>query len=258
MSIVEISNIQLLVCLIFVLFTGISSIFLNLGLEKDISIGAIRTFIQLFIMGYILRYIFKIDNAYFILLISLGMILFAAITIKGRVRERKVSYFIPTFMSMVISYMIVTVVVTAVIVQVDPWYTPQYFILLGGMVVGKSMNAVAISLDRLFSEVRKRGEEIELYLCLGATYREATADILKNSIRAGMIPTINAMMAVGVIFIPGTMAGIILTGADPLLSIKYQIVVMLMLSGATAIGSIIVTYLVMRMCFTSEHQIKID
>lgn len=258
MSIVEISNIQLLICLIFVLFTGISSIFLNLGLEKDISIGAIRTFIQLFIMGYILRYIFKIDNAYFILLISLGMILFAAITIKGRVRERKVSYFIPTFMSMVISYMIVTVVVTAVIVQVDPWYTPQYFILLGGMVVGKSMNAVAISLDRLFSEVRKRREEIELYLCLGATYREATADILKNSIRAGMIPTINAMMAVGVIFIPGTMAGIILTGADPLLSVKYQIVVMLMLSGATAIGSIIVTYLVMRMCFTSEHQIKID
>lgn len=159
---------------------------------------------------------------------------------------------------MVISYMIVTVVVTAVIIQVDPWYQPQYFILLGGMVVGKSMNAVAISLDRLFSEVRKRREEIELYLSLGATYQEATADILKSSIRAGMIPTINAMMAVGVIFVPGTMTGIILTGADPLLSIKYQIVVMLMLSGATAIGSIIVTYLVMRMCFTSEHQIKID
>ena len=258
MSIVEISNIQLLLCLIFVLFTGISSIFLNLGLEKDISIGAIRTFIQLFIMAYVLRYIFKIDNAYLILLISLGMILFAAITIQGRVKERKISYFIPTFLSMVISYMIVTVVVTAVIVQVDPWYKPQYFILLGGMVVGKSMNAVAISLDRLFSEVRKRREEIEMYLCLGATYQEATMDILKNSIRAGMIPTINAMMAVGVIFVPGTMTGIILTGADPLLSIKYQIVVMLMLSAATAIGSIIVTYLVMRMCFTSEHQIKID
>ena len=258
MSIVEISNIQLLVCLIFVLFTGISSIFLNLGLEKDISIGAIRTFIQLFIMGYILRYIFKIDNAYFILLVFFVMILFAAFTIKGRVKERKISYFVPTFISMLISYMIVTVVITAVVVQVKPWYKPQYFIPLGGMVVGNSMNAIALSLDRMFSEIRKSREEIELYLCLGATYQEATADILKNSIRAGMIPTINAMMAVGVVFLPGMMTGQILAGTDPLLSIKYQIIVMLMLSGATAIGSIIVTCLVRKMCFTSAHQIKID
>ena len=258
MSIVEISNIQLFICLAFVLFTGITSIFLNLGLEKDIFIGTIRTFIQLFIMGFILKYIFELDNAYFILLVFLCMILFAAFTIKGRVKERKISYFIPTFVSMLISYMIVTVVVTAVVIQVKPWYKPQYFIPLGGMVVGNSMNAIALSLDRMFSEIRKGREEIELYLCLGATYQEATAGILKNSIRAGMIPTINAMMAVGVVFLPGMMTGQILAGTDPLLSIKYQIIVMLMLSGATAIGSIIVTYLVRKMCFTPEHQIKID
>jgi len=258
MNIVEISNFQLLICLIFVLFTGISSVFLHLGLGRDIIIGTVRTFSQLFIMGFVLKYVFEINNPYFIFLIFLGMIFFSALTIRGRVKERKISYFLPTFFSMLISYTIVTIIVTKVVVQVKPWYKPQYFIPLGGMVVGNSMNAIAISLDRLFSEIRRRREEIELFLSLGATYQEATEDILKNSIRAGMIPTINAMMAVGIVFLPGMMTGQILAGTDPVLSIKYQIVVMLMLAGATAIGSIIVTYFVRRLCFTSHHQIKID
>ena len=257
MNIVEITNIQLLLCLIFMLFTGLSSLFLALGLAKDIIIGTIRTFIQLFLMGFVLKYIFRLDNAYLVLLIFLGMIIFAAITIKGRVKEKRVSYIIPTSISMIIGYMVVTIIVTAVIIQVEPWYNPQYFIPIGGMVIGNSMSAIAISLDRMFSEIRKRKEEVELYLCLVATYQEATADILKNAIRAGMIPTINAMMAVGIVFIPGMMTGQILAGVDPVLAIKYQIVVMLMISGATAAGSIIVTYLVRRLCFTTAHQIKI-
>ncbi len=257
MNIVEITNIQLLLCLIFMLFTGLSSLFLALGLAKDIIIGTIRTFIQLFLMGFVLKYIFRLDNVYLVLLIFLGMIIFAAITIKGRVKEKRVSYIIPTSISMIIGYMVVTIIVTAVIIQVEPWYNPQYFIPIGGMVIGNSMSAIAISLDRMFSEIRKRKEEVELYLCLVATYQEATADILKNAIRAGMIPTINAMMAVGIVFIPGMMTGQILAGVDPVLAIKYQIVVMLMISGATAAGSIIVTYLVRRLCFTTAHQIKI-
>ncbi len=258
MNIVEINNIQLLICVIFVLISGISSIILSLGLEKDIAVGTIRTFVQLFIMGFVLKYIFEIDKAYLILLIFVGMIFFAAITIRGRIKEKEVSFFLPTFVSMLISFMLVTVVVTSVVIQVKPWYEPQYFIPLGGMIVGNSMNAIAISLDRMFSDVRTGREKIELFLSLGATYQEATADILKNSIRAGMIPTINAMMAVGIVFLPGMMTGQIMAGTDPVLSIKYQIIVMLMLSGSTAIGSIIVTYFVRKRCFTPEHQIKID
>ena len=258
MNIVEIDNVQLLICLIFVLFSGISSILLSLGLTKDIILGTIRTFGQLFIMGFILKYVFEIEKAYLVLLIFVGMILFSAFTIKGRIKEKKVTFFLPTFMSMLVSFMLVSIVVTVAVIQVKPWYEPRYFIPLGGMIIGNSMNAIAISLDRMFSEVKKRREEIELYLSLGATYQEATSEIFINSIRAGMIPTINAMMTVGIVFIPGMMTGQILAGVNPILSIKYQIVVMLMLSSSTAIGSIIVIYIVRKMCFTSAHQIKID
>ena len=258
MGTVEISISQLFICLIFVVIAGAGSILLHLKLERDITFGAIRTFAQLYIMGYVLKFIFRLDNVYLVLFIFLGMIVFAVFTIRGRIEEKQVSYIVPVFVSMVFSYMLITIFVTAAVIQVKPWYFPRYFIPLGGMIIGNSMNAIAISLERLFSDIRRRKDEIELFLCLGATYKEATEDVFKNAVRAGMIPTINSMMAVGIVFIPGMMTGQILAGTDPILSIKYQIVVMLMIAASTAISTIVVAYFVRRRCFTSAHQIRLN
>jgi putative ABC transport system permease protein len=224
-------------------------------LERDIFWGTVRTFAQLFLIGYVLKYLFDINNAYLILLVFTGMIAFAAYTIKGRIKEKSIPYFMPTFLSMFASYMVVTIMVTAFIVQVDPWYKPQYFIPLGGMVIGNSMTAIAITLERIFTDIRKRRDEIELYLCLGANHQEATAHVLREAIKAGMIPSVNSMMAVGIVFLPGMMTGQILAGADPIVSIKYQIMVMLMLVGSTAIGSIIIAYIVRGLCFNKAEQV---
>jgi len=257
MNLIEITPIQLMLCLIFVLISGLGSVLLKLGLEKDLAWGTIRTFAQLFLMGYVLKYIFQLNNVFLILLLFTFMIFWAAHAIRGRVKEEKVSFFIPTFVSMIISYMIVTITVTAVIVQVKPWYTPQYFIPLGGMIIGNAMNAVTIALERLFSDLRKQRAEIELAFCLGATYQEATQNILRNVIKAGMIPSINALMTVGLVSLPGMMTGQILAGSDPLVAIKYQIIVMLMIVASTAIGSVLIVHVVRRRCFTRAHQIAI-
>lgn len=256
-EIVPISVFQLLICVLFIIFAGISSIKLHLGLERDIFWGTVRTFCQLYLMGFILIYVFRLENPVLIILLYAGMIFFAAWTIKSRVKEKVLPVFVPTLVTMMFSYMLVTFIVTALVVQAKPWYKAQYFIPLGGMVIGNSMTAIAIALDRLFSELRKRRKEVELMLCLGATYQEATQNILKNSIKAGMIPSINSMMAVGVVFIPGMMTGQILAGVDPMISIKYQIVVMLMLVGSTALGSILTVYFERRLCFTKAHQLKL-
>ena len=258
MEIVDISYIQLLYCLFFVLAAGLRSLYLHLGLHKDIFWGTVRTFAQLFLMGYILNHIFKIESGPVILLLFAGMIFFAAWTISGRVKEKSISFFIPTLFSMLVSYIIVTYLVTAFVVQVKPWYMPQYFIPLGGMVIGNSMNTIAIGLERLFSNLRRYRDEIELYLVLGADYREASEKIFRDSIRAGMIPSINSMMGVGIVFIPGMMTGQIIAGTDPMTSIKYQIIVMLMLVGSTALGSIIVLSIVRRLCFSTAHQLKVS
>lgn len=155
---------------------------------------------------------------------------------------------------MVSSFTLVSILVTSTIVQVKPWYEPQYFIPLGGMIIGNSMNAIIISLDRLFRELRGQRDRIELNLSLGATYQEATTSILRDTIKAGMIPAINSMMTVGLVSIPGMMTGQILAGSDPVVAIKYQIVVMLMLVASTAIGSMLVVHVIRRRCFTRAHQ----
>jgi len=255
MNVVDITPIQLAYCFVFILIAGAGSFSLKLGLERVLLIGTVRTFAQLAILGYVLKFIFDLDNAWLILLLFSFMVFWAAHAIRGRVKEQAVSIFIPTFISMVSSYTLVTILVTSVIVQVKPWYTPQYFIPLGGMIIGNSMNAITISLDRLFSDLRKQRDEVELALCLGATYQEATGTILRDVIRAGMIPSINAMMTVGLVSIPGMMTGQILAGSDPVIAIKYQIIVMLMLVASTAIGSVLVVHVIRRRCFTKAHQL---
>ena len=255
MSVIDVGPLQLAYCVVFILIAGAGSVSLKLGLERDLLVGTVRTFAQLGIMGYVLKFIFDLDNAWLILLLFSFMVFWAAHAIRGRVKEDKVAIFIPTFVSMVSSYTLVSILVTSVIVQVKPWYTPQYFIPLGGMIIGNSMNAITISLDRLFSDIRKQRDEVELALCLGATYQEATSTILRDTIRAGMIPSINALMTVGLVSIPGMMTGQILAGADPVIAIKYQIIVMLMLVASTAIGSIIVVNVMRRRCFTRAHQL---
>ena len=257
MNVIDIGPLQLVYCLVFILIASAGSLVLKLGLERELVIGTIRTFAQLGIMGYVLKFIFDLDNVWLILLLFSFMVFWAAHAIRGRVKEQAVQIFIPTFISMVLSYTLVSIIVTSVIVQVKPWYTPQYFIPLSGMIIGNSMNAITIALDRLFSDIRKQRDQVELALCLGATYQEATMSIFRDTIRAGMIPSINALMTVGLVSIPGMMTGQILAGSNPFIAIKYQIIVMLMLVASTAIGSMIVITVMRKRCFTKAHQLML-
>jgi putative ABC transport system permease protein len=185
------------------------------------------------------------------------MILFAAFTIYGRIKEKQITFFMPVCLSMMISFFLITFLVTEIVVDVKPWWKPQYFIPIGGMVIGNSMNAIAIALERLLNEMRSKRQEIEMKLCLGADYKEASIDIVRNAMKAGMIPSINSMMAVGIVFIPGMMTGQILAGANPMTAIKYQIVVMIMLVGATTLGTLLVVLIIRKRCFSSGHQLLV-
>lgn len=246
---------QLAISLVFVCIAGGISIAYQLGLAKTLLVGTVRTFAQLFLMGYALKYIFQLDMGLPVVCVLALMIAAAAHIVYGRVPEKDVAYGLPVFGAMLASYIVVTIGVTSFVVGAKPWWEPQYFLTLGGMIAGNSMNALAISLERLFSNLRQRREEVEMKLTLGADYREASNDIAREAIRAGMIPSINAMMGVGLVSIPGMMTGQIIAGADPAEACKYQIVVMLMLTASTAISSILVVFLARKMCFGKAQQL---
>lgn len=255
---IDIGPVQLAVALVFILLAGIASILHSLKLEKDLLIGTIRTFIQLYLMGYGLKLIFRLNNMTLALAVFVFMIVFAALTIYGRIREKEISFFTPVLISMLVSFFLVSYIVTRVIVDIDPWWSPRYFLPLGGMVIGNSMNAIAIALERLLNDLKTNRKEVEMKLSLGADYKEATANLVANAMKAGMIPSINSMMTVGVVFIPGMMTGQILAGADPVLAIKYQIVVMIMLVGSTTIGTLIAVLITRKLCFTKDQTLVLS
>ena len=254
-SIIEIGPYQLIFALVFIVAAGGASLYHGLKLEKDLLVGTVRTFAQLFLLGYILKFIFHLDSVWPVLAVFLVMIVFAVRIIRSRIPEKQVAFFWPMLISMTISYAVAGIMITGVVVGARPWWQPQYFIPLAGMLIGNSMNAVAISLDRLMGELKKRRQEVEMMLSLGADYREASKDMVRNAMRAGMIPAINSMMAAGIVFIPGMMTGQILAGADPLQAIRYQIIVMVMIVGTTAMLSFLGVHIVCRRCFSPAQQL---
>lgn len=254
-SIIEIGPLQLALCLVFVLLAGATSIAYKLKLERDLFVGTVRTFAQLFIMGYVLKFIFEINLSWLVLLMFAGMVTAAVHIIRGRVSDKTIPFVVPTFVSMFATYTLVSMLVTGVIVGAKPWWTPQYFIPLAGMIVGNSMTAISICLERMFSDLKTRRAEVEMKLALGADYREASQDILRDAIKAGMIPSINSLMAVGLVSLPGMMTGQILSGTDPLIAIRYQIIVMLMIVASTSLGALIVTNLVRKRCFSAAQRL---
>ena len=146
----------------------------------------------------------------------------------------------------------VTFAVTGLVVQVEPWYEARYVIPIAGMVLGNSMNGIALTLERVFADLQAREAEVLSLTALGATPWEAARDSIRAAVRAGLIPTINSMAAVGIVFIPGMMTGQVLAGVDPVDAAGYQIVVMLMVSAATALGSILTVLLSYRKRFSAE------
>jgi putative ABC transport system permease protein len=256
-GIINISWWNVAITTVLVMAAGICSVYLKLRLERDILVGTIRTFIQLFLLGYILKFVFSVNSLIFILILFFFMTYNAASIISGRVKEKRIPYFMPVLITMVLSYMVINTFVMSVIVQVEPWYNPVYFIPIGGMIIGNSMNALAISISIWFESLKKERDRIELYLSLGANHVESTAENFKNSIKAGMIPSINALMSVGVVSIPGMMTGQILSGTEPMIAIKYQIVIMLLLVGSTALTTVFALQIVRWLSFTTTRQLKV-
>ena len=251
-GVVAIGWFQLMLATGFVIFVGVVSIRLSLGITKDLAIATVRTYVQLLVLGYILRWVFGVNSPWLVVGIILLMVTFAARILVQRSPDAPKGIFGSAFVSMALTGFIVTFSVTGVIVQVEPWYLPQYVIPLAGMVIGNSMTGIALSLERVFADMDAREDELLALTALGATPWEAAHGSIRLALRAGLIPTINSMAAAGLVFIPGMMAGQILAGADPVTATGYQIVVMLMVAAATAMGSVVALLLTYHRRFSAD------
>ncbi len=234
--VLDYSDIALAALLLVV--NGALSIRLKLGLERQLLIASVRMVVQLFMVGLVLKALFAIVSPWLTGLVVLVMVSFAGYEVYAR-QDRHLSGIWSWGLgavSIALAAVFVTAVALGSAIQPDPWYHPQYAIPLLGMLLGNTLTGVALGLERLFSAVVRERVAIEARLLLGATSREALHNCIVEAMRAGMIPIINAMAATGLVALPGMMTGQILAGVEPIEAVKYQLLVMFLIAGGTAMG----------------------
>ena len=174
-------------------------------------------------------------------------------------QKRKISGLFPIItLSIFLGAGIAMGALIGLILRVKPWFEPRYLIPISGMMLASAMNGAALAVDRLLGETKNRRWEVEAALALVASPFKAINPLLREAARAAMMPTINAMMIVGIVQLPGMMSGQIIGGVAPEQSVRYQIVIMYMLAASVTISCMSVLYLFYRKLFTKEEQLDLD
>jgi len=242
------------------LMMAVSSIWLRLGLGKQIIIAGLRTTIQLFLIGFILKVLFEQTHLGWISLLAMVMLLVAGREVMARQKRRFGGWwgFGLGTLSMFVSSFSITVIVLLVIIQNDPWYQPQYAIPLLGMMLGNTMTGIALALDRLTDSAWQQRGVIEARLLLGHHWRIAIRDMARDSVRVGLVPMINAMAAAGLVSLPGMMTGQILSGTPPLEAVKYQILIMFMITAGTGFATMGAVWIGARRLFDERQRLRLE
>jgi putative ABC transport system permease protein len=232
----------------------------GLGVERSVLIGAVRTSIQLLLIGLVLETLFRSAALPWVALLALAMLALAGREVMARQRRRLRggwSYGLGTA-AMFVSSFTVTVLALKVLVQPEPWFRPQYSIPLLGMLLGNTMTGIALGLDRLTESAYGQRAAIEAQLMLGATWSEAIAPLRRQAVRSGLMPIANAMAAAGIISLPGMMTGQILAGAPPLEAVKYQILIMFLIAAGTGFGTMLAVWWGARRLFDERERLRLD
>lgn len=257
----SLSAFDLILASALLLLLAVLTIILQLGLWKQIFVAGARMVLQLALIGLVLEWIFAQSNFWFVTLMALVMLVAAGREAARRQKRRFTGlwgFSFGTLAMFLSSFTITFLALVFVINNNKPWYLPQYAIPLLGMMLGNTMNGIALGLDRLTTAAWQSRAAIEGRLILGQTWSEAIGDIRKDSIRNSLIPIINTMTIAGLVSLPGMMTGQILAGNAPLEAVKYQILIMFMIASGTGFGSVAAVFLASRHLFDERQRLRLD
>jgi putative ABC transport system permease protein len=260
MSVIALSPLDLSLAGALVVVLAIISRSMRLQLGRQLLVAAVRTTVQLLLIGLVLKALFGHVHPGWVALMACVMLLAAGREVMSRQKRRFTgawSFGLGT-LSMFVSSFTITVLALVVIISPQPWYEPQYAIPLLGMLLGNTMNGIAIGMDRLTASAWDQRTLIEGRLMLGQTWRQAIAGLRNESIRSGLIPIVNAMMAAGLVSLPGMMTGQILGGSPPMEAVKYQILIMFLIAGGTGLGTMTAVWLGSRRLFDERQRLRLD
>jgi len=242
------------ICGALIVLTMVMSHGLKLGLTWDIAVAALRAGVQLVLLAYILEPVFATEYLWSVLLILFGINAVGAREIYAQCERYYWKLYFECFIAIGVAWVIPTAFAMAFVIQVDPWYRPQYIIPVVGLILGNVLKCVQLALDN-YTLAMTKSTEVEIFLARGATPWEATSTIRARATRSGMTPTIQLMTIMGVVSIPGMMTGQIMGGTPPMLAAKYQIVLTILICAACLFGIIIGLGFIQRRLFTADYRL---
>ncbi|MBP7634552.1 ABC transporter permease [Candidatus Ozemobacteraceae bacterium] len=206
-------------------------------LGRTLVVGVLRMTVQLFLMGYVLIRLFAIDNPYLTSFAYILMLIFATQLIVSRcgVAFKGLSQILG--LSLGVSVSAVLCYFVTFVIRSDSVFEPRHIIPMAGMILCNSMNGAALAIERFYAALRASRNEFETALAFGATAAEAARPAFSQAFRTSLTPMLLTMSSSGLVSIPGMMVGQIICGASPLLSVKYQIALLLAMTASVAITS---------------------
>ena len=177
---------------------------------------------QLVLVGYVLVYIFEADTQWIVLAVMAVMVIAASWIALRTYPELRPKLYRYALASILIGGGLTVALITQAVLTLDPWYEPSFMVPLAGMIFAASMNAVSLAAERVLAELRR-----------GTAY----VDARRIAMQAGLIPIVNTLFAVGLVSLPGLMTGQILSGVSPLVAVRYQVMVMCMVFGASGLSA---------------------
>jgi len=222
----------------------------QVGLEGDMVVATVRSFVQLLAIGYVLDFVFQ-GRGYITWLILAVQVATASLTSGSRAKRVPGSRFVAGAAIGVATTGTLGVLAALAIVPVSA----RAMIPLGSMIITSAMNTTSLVMARLRDDLAASRREVEARLSLGQTSQEAARPWHRTALRSGMIPAVDQTKVVGLVALPGAMTGMILAGASPLVAIRLQMVVMYMLLGGNAFAALVGSELTVRRLFTPDHQL---
>ena len=245
---------------LLILLDAALSLYLRLGLARQILVAGLRMVVQLGLMGMVLTTLFATVSPLYTSVAIVVMLGFAGYEIAGR-QDRPLSGIWNWGLgvgSMTLSTCLVTALALTTALRPDPWYDPHYAIPLLGMILGNTMTGVALGLNVLTTGAVTGRSGIEAQLMLGATRLQALAPMVRRSLRTALMPIINTMAATGVVSLPGMMTGQILGGVPPVEAVKYQVLILCLVAGAIGIGAGAAVLIAARRLTDHRHRLRLD
>lgn len=220
----------------------------------------VRMALQLTLLGLVLKAVFDQVHLLWVALISLVMLLAAGreVVIRQRYRGALLADWRIGLSAMVSGSFLLTLLALLVMVQHDPWYHPRYAIPFLGMMLGNTMTGIALTVSRILEGAHQQSQRIEQRLALGESWQRAIEGVRIDGIRQGLLPVINMMAASGLVSLPGMMTGQLLAGADPLVAVSYQILIILMIAAGAGIGSLIAARMTCAQLFDDRERLRLD